>query len=200
VSPISANAAHRFNNDLRYSDGTDDRHRQLTPEYVLEPVRAVLGGIDLDPCTEPDNPTGADTFYTVEDDGLFEPWFGPDWLPTVYVNPPYTKAREPWVRACMEAAARGQKVVLLVPSHTDTRIFQKAMQSATSVLFIKGRVKFGVLRKNRRQEAASHPSALIAWNVDLGPCSKLGHVVRQNAITWFEWAEKAQGQEGNDAE
>src|SRR5690606_20090889 len=75
------------------------------------------------------------------------------------------------------AGARGQRVVLLIPAHTDTRIFQRAMHTADAVVFIKGRVKFGVLRKNRRQEAASHPSALLGWNVDLSPCSKLGKVV-----------------------
>ena len=30
-------------------------------------------------------------------------------------------------------------------------------------------------RENRRQEAASHPSALIGWNVDLAECAHLGH-------------------------
>lgn len=138
-----------------------------------------MGGIGLDPCTEPDNPTMAVTFYTQEGDGLSMPWGvpGEGWLPSVYCNPPYGKAREPWVERCISAAMMGQKVVLLIPSATDTAVFQRAMESADSVCFIKGRVKFGVLRKNRRQEAASHPSALIGWNVDLSPCRCLGMVV-----------------------
>jgi hypothetical protein len=37
---------------------------QLTPEYVLTAVRRILGTIELDPCTEPDNPVGAERFYT----------------------------------------------------------------------------------------------------------------------------------------
>lgn len=176
-----SNAAHRFNNDLRYREGEHANQRQLTPPYVLEPVRALLGDIGLDPCTEPDNPTAAARFYTVDDDGLTEPWHGQNWSPTVYANLPYGKAREPWVERCIDAGARGQRVVLLIPSHTDTRIFQRAIATSTSVLFIKGRVKFGVLRKNRRQEAASHPSALIGWNVDLASCSVLGHVIRGGA-------------------
>ena len=51
---------------------------------------------------------------------------------------------------------------------------QDAAASADAVVFIRGRVKFGVLRPNRRQAAASHPSALIGWNVDLRPCAHLG--------------------------
>lgn len=174
--PVS-DASHRFNNDLRYRDGEHENQRQLTPPYVLDPVREAMGGIGLDPCTEDDNPTCADRFYTVVNDGLRWPWCSDDWTPTVFVNPPYSKAKEPWIERCIEAGERGQKVVLLIPSHTDTRIFQKAMETASTLCFIKGRVKFGVLRKNRRQEAASHASALIGWNVDLTPCKVLGQVV-----------------------
>jgi hypothetical protein len=162
-------AAHRFNNDLRYRDGEHPQQTQLTPAYVLEPVRQALDGIDTDPCTEPDNPTGACWYYTAEQDGLTRAWLG-----SVYCNPPYGKAREPWARKCIEHASVGNRVVLLMPAATDTRIFQEALTSADEVLFIKGRVKFGVLRPNRRQQAASHPSALFGWNVSLAPCAHLG--------------------------
>lgn len=172
MSPVDA--AHRFSNDLRRRAGDHIMQRQLTPAYVLEPVRAALGGtIGLDPCTEPDNPTGAEVFHTVEDDGLSKVW----WESSIYVNPPYGEARGDWVTLAQGAARRGSKVVMLIPAHTDTRIFQSAMSSATALVFIKGRVKFGVLRENRRQEAASHPSALIGWNVDLAECAHLGHRV-----------------------
>lgn len=167
------NASHRFNNDLRYRSGDHAMQRQLTPAYVLAPIRAALGGIGLDPCTEPDNPTGADRFYTIDDDGLSQPWDAS----TIYVNPPYGKAREPWVEACIAAGSEGRRVALLIPAHTDTRVFHRIFETANAVCFIKGRVKFGVLRKNRRQEAASHPSAVVGWNVDLAPLSAIGRVV-----------------------
>jgi len=60
-----------------------------------------------------------------------------------------------------------EQLVLLMPAHPDTRIFQRAVATVDGVLFLRGRVKFGVLRPNRRQVAASHPSALFGWNVDL---------------------------------
>jgi phage N-6-adenine-methyltransferase len=169
----SSGAHHRFNNDLRYREDDHEMQRQLTPGYVLEPVRQALGGIALDPCTEPDNPTGATRFYTAATDGAEEAWDAE----TVYVNPPYSKARERWVARCIEAAAAGTRVVLLMPSHTDTRLFHRAVETASHVVFIKGRVKFGVLRENGRQEAASHPSCLIAWNLtSAGPMAALGRV------------------------
>lgn len=160
---MSALASSRFNNDLRYRDEADPRQVQLTPPYILEPVREALGGIGLDPCTLPDNPTRADRFYHPPMDGAALPWDAE----TIFVNPPYGKARERWVARCIEAGFTGSRVVLLMPAHTDTRVFQRALASADSAFLIRGRVKFGVLRPNRRQAAASHPSVLIGWNVDL---------------------------------
>ena len=156
-------AASRFNNALRYRDDMHPAQRQLTPPYVLEPVREALGGvIELDPCTEPDNPTGARSFAAPPMDGAAYPWTN---YRTIFVNPPYSKARDRWVDRFIEAAATGSRIVLLMPAHTDTRLFHRAIASASHVVFIKGRVKFGVLRANRRQEAASHPSCLICWNL-----------------------------------
>jgi hypothetical protein len=164
-------AANRFSNELRYRSEDHPAQTQLTPAYVLEPVRAALGGgIELDPCTLPSNPVGAERYFHPPVDGAAEPWDAS----TIYVNPPYGKARERWVERCIEAAERGSKVVLLIPAATDTRIFQRAMLTTDSAVLIRGRVKFGVLRPNRRQVAASHPSALLGWNVDLTPCAHLG--------------------------
>lgn len=168
-------AAHRFSNDLRYRASTHPNQTQLTPSYVLEPIREDLGGvIGLDPCTEPDNPTGAKRFYTAAQNGLILPWEHR----SIYVNPPYGKAREPWVDRCMMAAEDGTPVILLIPAATDTRIFQRALKSAGRAVLIQGRVKFGILRPNRRQQAASHPSALIGWNVNLSSCAHLGLEIR----------------------
>ena len=173
LARTSSGAHHRFNNDLRYRRDDHEMQRQLTPPYVLEPVRQTLGSIELDPCTEPDNPCGAVHFYTAASDGAEQPWDAT----TIYVNPPYSKARERWVRRCIEAAEAGSRLVLLMPSHTDTRLFHLATETASHVVFIKGRVKFGILRENRRQEAASHPSCLIGWNlVDVAPLAPLGKV------------------------
>ena len=177
-------ASHRFDNNLRYREGDHPAQTQFTPSYILRRVRQDFGNwagevdIGLDPCTTEDNPTRARAFYTAEVDGLAQSWGDARWRPDIFVNPPYGKAREPWVERCIEAGARGQNVILLVPAATDTRIFQRAVATATAVVFVKGRVKFGILRPNRRQVAASHPSALIGWNVDLHACSKLGLLAR----------------------
>jgi DNA N-6-adenine-methyltransferase (Dam) len=176
----SLTAAHWFSNALRYRAGDHPDQTQFTPAYVLTLIRQDLGGIGLDPCTLPSNPVGADRFYTVGDDGLTQPWSRPGWLPSIFVNPPYGKAREPWVDRCVYYG-REQKVCLLIPAATDTRVFQRAASAADAVVFVRGRLKFGTLRPNRRQHAASHPSALIGWNTRLELCQTLGWRARSAA-------------------
>jgi hypothetical protein len=149
----------------------------LTPDYVLEPARELLGGIGLDPCTEPDNPTGAAKWYSLPDDGCALPWDAE----TVWCNPPYGEARGRWVDRCIAEGER-RKVLLLIPSHTETRTFQRALNACTSVLLVRARLRFGVLRENSRQEAASHGSALFGFGVDLSPLRELGAVLTPNAI------------------
>lgn len=162
-------AAHRFDNAKRRRPDHHARQAMLTPAYVLEPVRELLGGIGLDPCTEPDNPTGARKFYHLPNDGCSLPWEAE----TVFCNPPYGAARDRWVDRCIEEGKQ-RKVVLLIPSHTETRVFQKALRACTSVVFVQARLRFGVLRENRRQEAASHGSALFGFAVDVSPLMHLG--------------------------
>jgi len=175
---VSMGASDRFDNAKRRRSDAHDRQRQLTPAYVLEPVRNLLGGIGLDPCTEPDNPTGADKFYTPPQDGAALPWDAE----TVFCNPPYGEARNRWVARCIDEGKR-RRVVLLMPSHTDTRISQRAMELATSVLFVRGRLRFGIPRKAGMSEAASHGSALYGYGVDLSPLAPLGVVMsRQNMV------------------
>lgn len=162
-------AAYRFDNAKRRRPDHHARQAMLTPSYILEPIRLLLGGIGLDPCTEPDNPTGADHFYSPPFDGCALPWEAE----TVFCNPPYGEARDRWVDRCIEEG-RHRKVVLLIPSHTETRTFQRALLACSSVLFVKARLRFGVLRENRRQEAASHGSALIGFGVNLSPLHAFG--------------------------
>jgi hypothetical protein len=88
-------ASHRFDNAKRRRPDHHARQAMLTPAYVLEPIRNLLGGIGLDPCTEPDNPTDAALFYHLPQDGCSLPWEAH----SVFCNPPYGEARD---TACCE--------------------------------------------------------------------------------------------------
>ena len=171
----------RFDNALRYRDEDHPHQTALTPPYLLEPVRADLGGvIGLDPCTTAANPTGALRFYCPPDDGAALPWDAD----TIYVNPPYGRAKDRWLARCVQAGGDGRRVVALVPAHPDTRTFQAAACTAQVIVFVRGRVKFGAfgqIRPNGRQVAATHGSALLGWNVDLAACGGLGMRLRPAA-------------------
>jgi DNA N-6-adenine-methyltransferase (Dam) len=171
---MSGVAAHRFDNAKRRRPEHHARQAMLTPSYVLEPIRELLGGIGLDPCTESDNPTGATKFYHPPMDGCTLPWDAG----TVFCNPPYGEIRARWVKRCI-AEGTDRRVILLMPAHTETRTFQGALRACASVLFVRARLRFGVLRDNRRQEAASHGSAIFGFGVDVGPLRLPGVVLRR---------------------
>lgn len=167
-------AANRFDNVKRRRPESHARQAMLTPSYALEPIRELLGGIGLDPCTEPDNPTRADQFYCLPADGATLPWTAE----SVFCNPPYGEARNRWVKRCIDEG-KSRKVVLLIPSHTETKIFQRALLACNSVVLVNARLRFGVLRENRRQEAASHGSAIFGFGVDLAALTMLGVTMRR---------------------
>jgi len=162
-------AANRFDNAKRRRPEHHARQAMLTPSYVIEPIRALLCGIGLDPCTEPDNPTQAEKFYCLPSDGCELPWD----RETVFCNPPYGESRLRWVKRCINEGFR-RKVVLLIPTHTETRVSQAALSACRSVVFVKARLRFGVLRDNGRQEAASHGSMILGFGIDVAPLSSLG--------------------------
>ncbi len=59
-----------------------------TPARYIEAARAVMGGIDLDPasCSDANAIVKAVLYYSIDDDGLAQAWYGRVWL-----NPPYGK-------------------------------------------------------------------------------------------------------------
>ena len=90
-----------------------------TPEYILDVVRAVLGPIPLDPCTDKSNPTKASSFLTVEDNALQRMWAVP-----YFCNPPYSQASK-WIEYALMQYVPG---LLLVPADTSTKMVQALMR------------------------------------------------------------------------
>jgi ParB family chromosome partitioning protein len=113
-----------------------------TPTEIIEAARAVMGGIDLDPASTPEanEVVKAEHFYTIEDDGLAQPWYGRVWL-----NPPYS---QPAVARFVErliddwGAGELEQACCLVNNATETGWGQLLLYHANAVCFISGRVKF----------------------------------------------------------
>lgn len=154
---------HAGRNGARWAPGWDGRNVQLTPAYILEAVREAMGGrIGLDPCTEADNPTRAERFYALPDNGLAHRWdTGPIWC-----NPPFGDAAQPWILRCLEAGQAGYPAALMLPAATETVRTQAVMRGADAVTFLAGRPTFG--RRGGGKPWQRGPGILIAtWGVDL---------------------------------
>lgn len=133
--------------------GSADRQtRWLTPYSIVEP----LGAFDLDPAGAPGHTLAART-YQLDDgeDGLTLPWFGRVWL-----NPPYGRYAEPFLRRLVE---HGTGTALLF-ARTETASFQKYVwDAATAVLFLRGRLTFLHASGVPADHNAGAPSVLVAY-------------------------------------
>lgn len=96
-----------------------------------------------------------------------------------FCNPPYGRGIIKWVDRATLQYARGhaEVIAMLVPARTDTKWFHKAMEYATCVRLIKGRLKFG-----DTNNSAPFPSALIIW----APKPFLIHnQINENPYSWI---------------
>jgi phage N-6-adenine-methyltransferase len=102
------------------TSGKSDEH--YTPDIVVQLAIAVLGAIDLDPCSNShENPNvPAAKHYTKSDDGLAQNWSGKVWM-----NPPYSGTAK-WAEKLISGYKSGEIVeaIALVKSATDTRWYQ----------------------------------------------------------------------------
>jgi len=140
----------------------------LTPEIVLGSVRNYFrGDIPLDPATEASNPTKAKKFFTLNDNGLQQPWDD-----GVFVNPPYGKGIKDWCAKIHEEAKRKPKrpILALLPcgsGRPGTRYWQDHIftrQHLDIICYVRGRLKFlradGTVAGNN-----TYPSHILGFNI-----------------------------------
>ena len=144
----------------------------LTPPWILR----ALGRFDLDPCAPVVRPwETADRHYTVQDDGLAQPWAGRVWF-----NPPFGREAIKWLRR-MRDHGNG---IALIPARTETAMFYETVWgSADAVLFMQGRPHFHYVCGRRAPFNSGAPIALAAYgcqNVEALRKSALGVVVGWN--------------------
>lgn len=118
--------------------------------YTPEKIPAALGPFDLDPCAGPMQHAARNIRHP-EECGLTVEWNGRVWL-----NPPYSNVHD-WL-AKLIAHNDG---IALVNARPETQWFQRSVERAAAVLWLRGRVDFA-----RPDGKATHPpvgSVLVAF-------------------------------------
>jgi hypothetical protein len=110
-----------------------------TPDWLWQAAAEVMGGIDLDPCSNcPVNPTVPATVrYTQAEDGLSCRWRG-----RMYMNPPWGRGIRKWVEKAVASYEAGdvEQAVLALPASTETNWFTPLWDYP--ICFAKGRCYF----------------------------------------------------------
>jgi hypothetical protein len=163
--------------------GEDYRSDWPTPPAVTIPLHAfayAVGGVALDPCSNPQSIVGARHNLMLErgEDGLTAEWV--QYTVTggiVFMNPPYGREIKHWIAKAVAEAHRGTEIVGLVPGRVDTKWFGQLFNTCDAIGFWRGRIKF-----LGAPDMAKFPSVVPYWGrrVDafeetFGP---LCHIVR----------------------
>lgn len=137
--------------------GSHQSAAMLNDEWLTPPrVVLTLGGFDLDPCSPINRPWNtAKKHYTVEDDGLVQPWCGRVWL-----NPPYGRMTGAWLE---KLAAHGNGIALIFARTETEMFFEHVWNKADAVFFIRGRLHFHYVNGDRASANAGAPSCLVVY-------------------------------------
>ena len=152
---------------------TKSVHWNTPPKYV-EAVKLVLGGIELDPCSNPGSIVNANK--ELYKGGLSVRW---DNYKTIYVNPPYGRGIYDWLKMC---SLCGSEVIALIPVATNTRHWKDFVFKADVICFLGDtRLKF-MIDGSTDNKGASMACCMVYWgnnpdkfiNVfkDFGVCTK----------------------------
>ncbi len=133
---------------LPQSEATSDDH--YTPKHVFESLNLTF---DLDVAAPPGGVPWIPTkrFYTMEDDGLTQPWFGRVWM-----NPPYSNVT-PWIEKFV-AHANGVGLVPLVKSYWLATAWQ--LVDGFTMLYDPNNMKFE--RPHGKPKPIMFPVAIIS--------------------------------------
>lgn len=122
---------------VSYNSGNNEWY---TPQPIIDAARETMGEIDLDPASsEIANATvKAENYFTYEDDGLNQKWFGNVWL-----NPPYASDLiGRFVDKTLAERANYEQAIVLVNNATETGWFLKLVSIASAICFPYSRVKY----------------------------------------------------------
>lgn len=123
-----------------------------TPDEIFDPLKAEFGMI-RDVSATADN-AKCDKFFTIDDDGLSQEWDSCNWM-----NPPFGRVMQKWVRKAHSEFIKGKMTVALIPARTNTKWWHECVQDIAEVRFILGEVKFKGF-----EHGLWMPMCIVIWN------------------------------------
>lgn len=126
--------------------------------YTHAEIIRSLGKFDLDPATCQDAirlNQSAENYYTKEENGLIQPWYGRVWL-----NPPYA---QPLINQFLSKMAKHNNGIALVFAKVEAKWFHDVVLAhATAVKFLYSRVSF-LRADGSKGTQPRHGSMLVAY-------------------------------------
>lgn len=154
-----------MNTELHFSSATDD---WATPQYLFDELNLKYGPFELDVCASAENHKCPAWFGLSKNvDGLTRDWTVVQSLDIngkethvgrkCWMNPPYGRKINLWIKKAYEESLKGCTVVCLLPARTDTRYFHDYCMKG-EIEFIRGRLKFG-----NAKNSAPFPSMIVVF-------------------------------------
>jgi phage N-6-adenine-methyltransferase len=142
----------------------DRTNTRCTPDSVWQSIAAEFGPFDLDVAASAEN-ARCSRFYTIDDDGLVQPWEGRVWC-----NPPFSNLG-PWVEKATRESTRAARIVMLLPANrTEQRWWQTYIEpyrdrpgSTLTTRFLAGRLEFGPPAKDGKGSRPPFGCVLLVW-------------------------------------
>mgnify|MGYP003507954173 FL=1 len=100
-------------------------------------------------------------YYTQETNGLLQSWDVQ--IGSVWCNPPYGKDIIKLVEKAYTESFTGVPIVMLIPARTDTRWFHNFVYHKAKIVFLRGRLHYG-MNGIPSQQPAAFPSMLAIYN------------------------------------
>jgi len=142
----------RVRNDGRWHNRGSD---WATPQSLFDKLNKEFN-FTLDVCASHWN-SKCPRYFTEEINGLSQNWSGVCWM-----NPPYGRALESWMKKAYQSAKNGAVIVCLVPASTDTNWWhQYAMKG--EIRFLRGRPRF--LTKEGNWQQTFTPSVIVVFKL-----------------------------------
>jgi site-specific DNA-methyltransferase (adenine-specific) len=147
------------NKKLFNKDKTSESAKSIeweTPPEIFNPLNDEFH-FTLDVCASKSNKK-CDRYFSKTEDGLFQSWSGE----VCWMNPPFGRPVQLWIRKALEESLGGATVVCLIPAKTNTNWWHELVIGRAEVRFVRGRIKFIRYGKQTTQ-ALPWPMAILIY-------------------------------------